>query len=438
MKRSRLLSILLCVALVLSIAGVFSGCSDTAKDDGSASGDQKLTIWINGSDSYIGPEEQEAAQEDWYIYQCVARFEKANPGVDVEIIVQADSSAAQQLFKAAAVAGTAPDIANLWTGQNVFALKDVILDITDMIPQEDKDNIIGWDSVTTSDGNVLGYPTADNQVCFFLYNKQIIEECGLDFEENPPTTIDEFNAACQTITDKGYQAIASDESFPWFYCYLGAYWWLQQSGMDTIMSDCYGDTKFVDDQGLISSLDYYRSLLTNGYLNTDAVTSTDSWTKFCQGDVALMPEVSAVIADAEDALGAENVGVLAPPDFDGSQITGGTIGGPGQCLVISKDCDNPELALKFLSFIDSKAEMLELLKFQQIIPTRTDITVDELNYTEGSASAKLYALSAKVQYWVDNSLTSDVVQDFYNLLPQVLSGQMTPASFAADLDSCVQ
>ena len=446
MKRRKHISILLCVAMLLSVACLFSGCNastgegNTSDDAAGSNGskDQTLTIWINGSDSYIGPQEQEQTQENWYIYQCVDRFKEENPGVDVEIVVQPDGSAVPQLLKAAAVAGTAPDIVNLWTGENVYALEDVLLDISDRIPEEDKNNIAGWDAVTASDGAVLGYPTADNQVTFFLYNKSIITACGLDFEANPPKTVDEFNEACQAIKDKGYQAIASDESFPWFYCYIGAYWWLQQSGMDRIHSDCTGETAFADDAGLISSLSYYKSLLDNGYLNVDAVTSTDSWTKFWQGDVAMVPEVSAVLSDAEAALGAENIGVLFPPEYSTSaQVTGSTIGGPGQCLVISKDCENPDLAMKFLEFIDSKAEMLELLKFQQIIPTRTDITADEISYASDPVYEKLLNMSGNVVYWVDNSLSSDVVQDFYNLLPQILNGQLTPEAYAANLDSCV-
>jgi ABC-type glycerol-3-phosphate transport system substrate-binding protein len=237
--------------------------------------------------------------------------------------------------------------------------------------------------------------------------------------------------------DKGYQPIASDESFPWFGCYVVAYWWVQQSGMDRILSNCKGETSFTDDQGLLSALDYYRSTIVNGYLNADAVTSADSWNKFCQGTVAMMPQVSSVVSDAETALGAENVGVMLPPDFDGAQITDKTIGGPGQCLVVSKDCKNPELAVKFLSFLNSRDEVLKFLEVQSKVPTRLDISAADLGLAEGSAAAKLFDWADKTVYWVDNSLYTNIVGDFYNLLPLVLAGKMTPAEFAADLDSQV-
>lgn len=431
LQMRKAIALLLAVVLMLGTVSMLTGCAKKADSN-------KLTIWINGKDSYIGPSEQKLSQEDWYISQAIKRFEDANPGVTVELVVSADGETAHQTFKADAMAGTAPDIANLWTGQNIFSMEDVILDISKLIPAEDKTNISGWDSVTSPATNaVLGYPTSDNQICFFIYNKQIIKDCGLDFDNNPPRTIEDFSAACQTIKDKGYQPIASDESFPWFGCYVVGYWWVQQTGIDGILSECKGEKSFTEDQGLLSTLDYYRSTIVNGYLNADAVTSADSWNKFCQGSVAMMPQVSSVVSDAETALGAENVGVMLPPDFAGATITDKTIGGPGQCLVVSKDSKNPELAVKFLSFLNSRDEVLKFLQVQSKVPTRLDISASDLGLAPESAATKLFGWADKTVFWVDNSLYTNIVGDFYNLLPLVLAGKMTPAEFAADLDSKV-
>jgi raffinose/stachyose/melibiose transport system substrate-binding protein len=151
----------------------------------------KLTFWVNGRDSYIGPSEQQLPQDQWYISQAIKRFEAANPGVTIELVVQADALQAHQTFKTAGVAGNAPDIANLWSGQFSFNDKDVITPIQDKIPQADKDGLVGWETVTegfgtTPGGNILGYPTPDNQMCIFIYNKKIVKDAGLDFEANPP------------------------------------------------------------------------------------------------------------------------------------------------------------------------------------------------------------------------------------------------------------
>ena len=425
--------ILAMVLVLCMVMACLTGCSSGK----SGAAEQKLTIWINGSDSYIAPAEQELPQEEWYISKAIKRFEEQNPGVKVELIVQADGETAHQTFKADSLAHTAPDIANLWTGQNIYVMEDVLLIIKDMIPAEDKQNLVGWDAVTSPSGKVLGYPTADNQVCYFLYNRAIINECGLDFDNNPPKTTEEFDAAMQIIKDHGYIPLGQDEGFPWFGCYIGAYWWVSCSTYDRIISNCEGTTKFAEDQGFIDAYNYYKSTLDNGFLNEDALTSADAFNRFCQGKIAMMPQESSVVADAEAALGAENIGLLMPPDLPQSVIKGGTIGGPGQCFVISKDCKNPELAVKFLSFMDSKAEMLEFLKVQPKVPTRKDITAADLGYADGSNSAKLVEMSANTIYWVDNSLYASVSGDFYDLLPSVLAGKMTIEELGAKLDEDV-
>ncbi len=66
MKRTTrlLIGMLFVLATLLALAGC-----------GKAPEAQKLTIWINGRDSFIGPSEQQLPQEEWYISQAIKRFE---------------------------------------------------------------------------------------------------------------------------------------------------------------------------------------------------------------------------------------------------------------------------------------------------------------------------------------------------------------------------
>src|SRR5512142_874289 len=182
MKRK--IQTLIGLVVVISTLVLATGCAPSGQ--GSQSGPVKLTIWINGRDSFIGPSEQKLAQDQWYITQAFKRFEAANPGVTVDLTVSPDALQAHQTFRTAGLAGNAPDIANLWAGTFIFALKDVTQDIRSYIPKDDLDNINGWDTVTLDfkPGNpVIGYPLPNNQVCFFLYNKKIIKAAGLDFDK---------------------------------------------------------------------------------------------------------------------------------------------------------------------------------------------------------------------------------------------------------------
>ncbi|MEL7658989.1 MAG: extracellular solute-binding protein, partial [Bacillota bacterium] len=134
MKRTirSLISVLVIVLTVMTAVG----CSSAAQSTSLETEPQELTIWINGRDSFIGPNEQKLPQDQWYISQAIERFETANPGVTVDLVVSSDALQAHQTFRTAGLAGNAPDIANLWAGQFIFALNDVIAPITDYIPKE--------------------------------------------------------------------------------------------------------------------------------------------------------------------------------------------------------------------------------------------------------------------------------------------------------------
>lgn len=428
------------VNLIVIVASLLAAIGCSGASQGSSNETVNLAIWINGRDSFIGPSEQQLPQDQWYISQAFKRFEEANPGVTVELNVQADALQAHQTFRTAGLASNAPDIANLWAGTFIFALRDVTQDIHQYIPQDDLDKINGWDTVTLDfkEGNpIIGYPLPNNQVCFFLYNKKIIKDSGLDFENNPPRTIEDFMAAMQKIKDAGYQPMAADEGQGYVYnfFYIAAYWWVQQNGLDPILAEDQGKANFADDQALLKALEAYHELWAKGYLNQDAATSADSQNKFFAGEVALFPNGSFGVKDAQDALGEDNVGAILPPEISADAvIKNSLIGGPGQSLVVSKNAQNPEMAVKLLSFLNSKDEFLKLSKVQTVMPIRKDITAEEMGIAPGSIAAKMFDWSQRYTFWVDNELSGPVVDDFNKLLPLVLTGKMTPLEFAQQLD----
>ena len=435
MKRK--IQILVSLVVVISTLLLASACAPAGQ--GNQAQPVKLTIWINGRDSFIGPSEQKLSQDQWYITQAFKRFEAANPGTTVELTVSSDALQAHQTFRTAGLAGNAPDIANLWAGTFIFALKDVTQDIRPYIPADDLKNLNGWDTVTVDfkEGNpIIGYPVPNNQVCFFLYNKKIIQASGLDFENNPPRTIDDFMAALQKIKDAGYQPMAADEGQGYVYnfFYIAAYWWVQQNGLAPILAEDRGEAKFADDQALLKTLDLYHELWAKGYLNQDAATSADSQNKFFAGQVALFPNGSFGVKDAQDALGVDNVGAILPPDMPNAKITNSLIGGPGQSMVVSKNSKNPAMAVKLMSFLNSKDEVLKFSQTQTVVPVRKDLTPADLGFKDGSIAAKMFQWGQHYTFWVDNELSGPVVDDFNKLLPLVLTGKMTPLEFAQQVD----
>jgi raffinose/stachyose/melibiose transport system substrate-binding protein len=400
----------------------------------------KLTVWMNGADSLIGPTEQQKPQDQWYISQAFRRFEKANPGVTIELVVQADQGAAHTNFKTAGLAGNAPDVANLWTGQPIFALKDVILPLDKLVPADDLKYIVGWESVRDGfkpDGTILGYPAAQNQICHMLYNKALVKKAGLDFEANPPKTLAEFDAALAKIKASGTTPILVDESaqgVPWFMCWVGDYWWTQVTTNQGILDETYGRKKFADDKGFLQALDFYRSMYVKGYFRKDMATANDSFSQFLQGKGAIWPAVTSFLADAEKSLGAD-LGVLLPPEMDpNATLVNSTVGGPGQSFVVAKNTKYPEMAVKLISFLNSRAEVLAAEKINRWPIVRTDITPEEMGWAPDSNIAKLHKYSSTYNYWVDNLLTSGPAEVFYQQTVLVAIGKMTPKELAEAMD----
>lgn len=172
-------------------------------------------------------------------------------------------------------------------------------------------------------------------------------------------------------------------------------------------------------------------------MNPDPVTSADSWNKFLQGTVAFYPACSTQVNDAITALGAENVGAILPPDTDGATIANSLIGGPGQSFVVSKNSENPEMAVKLLSFLSSKEEVLNFYKVQAKVPVRTDITQADMGVQPGSVVSKLFDWSQNYVFWIDNSIPPSVVDNFTKYIPTVLVGKMSTDDFLKLLDDSV-
>jgi raffinose/stachyose/melibiose transport system substrate-binding protein len=424
--------------LLVAAAGlVFAG----GRQEGAAKEAVKMTVWINGADSLIGPTEQQKPQDQWYISQAFRRFEAANPGVTIELVVPPDQSAAHTNFKTAVVAGNAPDVANLWTGQPIFQLKDAILPLDNLVPKDDLQKIWGWESVRDGfkpDGSILGYPAAQNQICCMFYNKAIAKKAGLNFEAAPPKTLPEFDAALGKIKASGSIPILVDEAaqgVPWFLCWVADYWWAQMTGNPTIIEETYGRQKFADDKGLLATLEYYHSLFTKGFFRPDLLTANDSFSQFLQGKGAIWPAVPSFLADAQKTLGAD-MGVLMPPEMDPkAKLTNSTIGGPGQSLVIPRNTKYPEMAVKLASFLNSKAEVLAAEKINTYPVVRSDITIQELGWAPDSNIAKLHKYVGTYNYWVDNLLTSGPAEVYYTQGGLVSTGRMTPLEFAQAMDS---
>ena len=453
MKKRSVMVLLLAAIMVMSFA-MFTACTtdepekkeDTAtqakqetkeeEPKEEAYEDVTLSLWINEG---ITGSEKEKDQSEWMLTKWLETFEEQNPGVTVEFTVPADQQAAHQQFKATAMANSGPDVANLWSGLPLVALKDVVLILNDYVPQEDLDNIIPWNVVRDGlrdDGDILGYPFLVQQVCGFVYNKQIIAEAGLDFENNYPTTVDGFMEAMQKIKDAGYLPIAAqDDGYNSLFVFSLASWWVQMVGNDRVLSNSKGETKFADDEYFLEAFKRANELYEKGYINEDYANAQDIVSKLYSSEAAMHANGMWGITDAVAALGEENVGFINVPDLaEGALVKDTSIGGPGQCLVAASYTDYPELAVELMSFLNSRDVSLEYLKAAPNLPIRSDITIQDLGWEGQEAYENVYRIGANNVYWSDNSMVPEVMNEYYKIGTLIVTGKLTPEEGAAKLD----
>lgn len=138
---------------------------------------------------------------DDYLNAVVESFEKANPGIKVNL-VDIPYGAALQKLQAAIAAGKAPDAVNLNTPWTIdLAAMEALQPIDDYVTEVEK--YLYWEKLwnaTVIDGKSYAVPWYGSPMVL-IYNRQIFEEAGLD-PDNPPQTFEEMLEVSRIIRER--------------------------------------------------------------------------------------------------------------------------------------------------------------------------------------------------------------------------------------------
>lgn len=300
---------------------------------------------------------------DTYFEQIIDQFEKDNPDITVKW-TDVPWAAMQGKILSAVAAKTAPDVVNLNPDfASQLASKGSWLDLNAAIPEADRDRYLAniWEA-SSLNGKTFGIPwylTAR----IAIYNKAIFDEAGIS---DPPKTYAELATAAKKIKDKTgkyafFVTTVPTDSGELMESFV-------QMGVKLV--DPAGKAAFNTPEGKAAFqywVDLYKQKLIPPAILTDGHQRAVDL--YQSGEVALLSSspqfLNSVKTNAPDI--AKN-SVAAP------QITGST-GKKNVAvmnLVIPKDTDKAEAALKFALFVTNPENQLTFAKEADVLPSTTE------------------------------------------------------------------
>lgn len=409
-------SLVSAAALAAVGALALSGCTASTPEEG---GDSAMTLWHN---STTGP-----GVEFWE--KTVADFEKANPGVTIEIQSIQNEDLDGKL-QTALNSGDAPDVFLQRGGGKMSAmvkagqLKDLTDSITGGAAEEISDAAY---SASSLDGKIYAMPVAVLPGGLF-YSQDLFDEAGIT--ENP-ATLDELEAATEKLKAAGIEPVAlgAKDAWPAAHWY---YWLALRECSDDTLAKAADEMNFDDDCWVRAGEDLQAFADTEpfnaGFLTTTAQQGAGS--------------SAGLIANHEagmELMGAWNPGVIGSltPDqkpladlawFPFPEVEGGE-GQPGSMMggVDGYSCsvDAPDACVDFLNYLGTSAVQTEYYKAFNAPPVNT---VAQEAVTEPYLQSILEAYNAApyASQWLDTVYGQNVGNALNVAVVNMLAGQGTP------------
>lgn len=393
-----------------------SGCTASTPEEG---GDSAMTLWHN---STTGP-----GVEFWE--QTVADFEKANPGVtiDIQSIQNEDLDGKLQT---ALNSGDAPDIFLQRGGGKMAAMVKAgqLKDLTDSITGGAADEISDAAySASSLDDKIYAMPVAVLPGGLF-YSQDLFDEAGIT--ENPKT-LDELETATEQLKAAGIEPVALGAKDAWPAAHW--YYWLalRECSSDTL-AKAADEMNFDDDCWVRAGEDLEAFAATEpfnaGFLTTTAQQGAGSSAGLIANHQAGM-----------ELMGAWNPGVIGSltPDqkpladlawFPFPEVDGGD-GEPGSMMggVDGYSCsaDAPPACVDFLNYLGTSDVQTAYYKAFNAPPVNT---VAQEAVTEPYLQSILEAYNAApyASQWLDTVYGQNVGNALNVAVVNMLAGQGTP------------
>jgi len=361
MNRRRLVTITTASAAALAVA--LSGCSAAGSPTPSktaASG--SVVLWM-----YPVIKDPSASKKFWD--DAAASFEKAHPGITLDIQLQTFDKRDAQISSALA-ANSGPDIVLITPDQAATYLNiGGLLPVDDALKGRTSDFFPGALKAAQLQGKTYGVPIFQN-VFTTAYNTKVFADAGL----KPPQTWDDIRAAAPVLAGHGV-SVMDYVGNPEQTLNMSFYPLLWQAGGKVFSND--GKKIAFDSKEGVAALSFLVDLAKSGGLPADAATEgvAIDGSPMAAGKVGLRQMTSlAELKQLRGALGDSAVTFGAP-------ITGKksvTYSSPGLLALTSiNKSANREAAYEVLRCLSSADFQTSLVTAAGNMPTRTDVTLNE-------------------------------------------------------------
>jgi raffinose/stachyose/melibiose transport system substrate-binding protein len=426
-----------CVCLVLLAAILITGCPP---------GPQPMPMGPT-----ITPAGQPIQLQLWTIWnteprksvldEIVARFEAANPGIDV-VITNVEPDTYKQRIRVAIGSGRPPDVFFVWSGEwlHNFVRGDNVLPITEALDAnggEWRDRIMG-DALKwyTFDDQTYGIPFL-RQCTFFFYNTKLFADNGIEV----PKTWDDFLGVCDTLKGKGVVPIALGNSVKWPAHHYVSCLWQRLMGENQLLADFdpLGPGAY-DNPGYVKGLRMFKDLVDRGVFNRapNGTTRENAAALFYTGQAAMY------YTGTWD-LNTFRAGGEAPEEFtkiwswfNFPSVPGGVgnqqaLAGGADGYVISSKTRYPDAAIKFLQHLNA------LESAQLFVERCKELVLVEGAVTEANADehllryAREVAAAPTIVPWADTLLERSVAETLMDGCQALIEGSITPEQIMANM-----
>lgn len=295
--------------------------------------------------------------------EMIAEFEKENPDIKIDYTRTEQDDYFEKL-QVAMASGTGPDLFGLTTGAMTEQYAPFAEDMSELGDEywSDWKDIISETAVeqcTTEDGTVVGMPLLVAGMTDLLYNKTLMDECGI---EKVPTTYEELKDAAAKAKEKGYVCVAAGAADDW----VNSDWFVQISNEfeeGAVYEAEKGERPWTD-QCFVDTMTAWQNLFNDGIFEDGALgvaTYPDARDQyffarksvfFLTGSWHLGPTSpsNSEIQGTEIGNQGDTIGMCVFPSMSEDGTICGTAG-VDTMLAVNKDCKEKEAAMKFVQFM---------------------------------------------------------------------------------------